>query len=343
MGSDVRIEPYDGPAPAWDEFVRRQPGWTHFHLWGWRRVLEDTFGHPGAYLAARPESGEIAGVLPLVWVRSRLFGRYLVSMPFLNYGGPLGSAEAAPVLCAAAVELGEAGGPGLVELRCRRALAVELPVSTRKVTVLLELPSEADDLWRSLPSKARSQVRRPRKEGLEPRIGPDQLEAFYAVFSRHMRDLGTPALPRSFFAAISDEFPGSVRFGCVYQGDTPVACGCGFRWNNEFEMTWASALRSHSRMAPNMLLYWSFMEWAIEDGCRAFNFGRCTPGSGSHRFKLQWGGRDEQLHWYYHASGRRTKTPSPDDRAFSWGPRLWRRLPLAVANRLGPSVVKYIP
>ncbi len=344
----MRIETYDGPAPAWDEFVRRQPGWTHFHLWGWRRVLEDTFGHPGAYLAARTESGDIVGVLPLVWVRSRLFGRYLVSMPFLNYGGPLGEPAASRGLVAAAARLIDREGKGLLELRCRAPLDVDLSLSRRKATVLLDLPAEARELWDALPSKVRSQIRRPQKEGMEVRFGAGQpgagqLAAFYRIFTRHMRDLGTPVLPRRFFDRIAEEFPDSVRFGSVYYEGRPVAAGCGFRWADELEMTWASSLRSHSRMAPNMLLYWAFMEHAIEDGCRTFNFGRCSPGSGTHRFKRQWGGRDQQLHWYHQAAGRRTKTPSPDDGAYAWGPRIWSRLPLPIANRLGPAIVKYIP
>lgn len=115
-----------------------------------------------------------------------------------------------------------------------------------------------------------------------------------------------------------------------------MAVGCGFTWADEFEMTWAASLRSHSRLAPNMMLYWSLIERAIEEGCR-------TPRGGTHRFKKQWGGRDEQLYWYQLAGGRRKKTPSPDDSGYSWGPRLWRRLPLPIANRLGTAIVKGVP
>jgi len=178
---------------------------------------------------------------------------------------------------------------------------------------------------------------------MEPRFGVDEIAAFYAVFSLHMRDLGTPVLPVGFFEAIAREFGDEVCFGCVYHEGRPVAAGCAFRSGDELELAWASALRSHSRMAPNMLLYWSFMDRAIADGCGVFNFGRCSAGSGTHRFKRQWGGRDEQLRWYHHSTGRIVKTPSPDDHAYAWGPRIWSRLPLALANRLGPVIVKHIP
>jgi FemAB-related protein (PEP-CTERM system-associated) len=306
-------------------------------------MLERVFSHECLDLVARNDEGSVAGVLPLVRVRSWLFGHYLVSMPFLNYGGPLGDDEAIRALTSYATAEAERSGADLLELRSRVELPVGLPVSHRKVTVLLDLPiGDPDLLWRALDAKVRSQVRRPQKEGVTIRFGRDQVEPFFEVFSRHMRDLGTPTHGRSLFDAIAEAFPDSVWFGVAWLGDRPIAGGCGFRWNAEFEMTWASSLRSHSRIAPNMLLYWGFMERCVGEGLRTFNFGRCTPGSSTHRFKRQWGGRDEQLWWYQHAAGR-AATPSPDEGRFSWGPRVWRRLPVSAATMLGPRIVRYLP
>jgi serine/alanine adding enzyme len=176
------------------------------------------------------------------------------------------------------------------------------------------------------------------------RFGSGELGAFYDVFAHHMRDLGTPAQSRRLFEAIAREFGESIWFGCAYVGDTPVAGGCGFRWGAEFEMTWASALSAYNRIAPNMLLYWSFMERAAREGLAVFNFGRCSPDSGTHRFKRQWGTRDEPLWWYQLAApGTRAATPSPDDGAYAWGPRIWKRLPVSVATLLGPRIVRSIP
>jgi hypothetical protein len=158
-----------------------------------------------------------------------------------------------------------------------------------------------------------------------------------------MRDLGTPVQPVKLFEVIRDIFPDDVWFGCAYLNGQPVAAGCGFRWGTEFEMTWASALAEHNRIAPNMLLYWSFMERCAEQSVRVFNFGRCSPGSGTHRFKQQWGSRDETLWWYHVASGARAGTPSPQDEAYAWGPRVWKRLPLFVANSVGPRVIRNVP
>jgi serine/alanine adding enzyme len=224
----------------------------------------------------------------------------------------------------------------------RGELPIALAASQRKITVVLDLPPEPDRLWRALNAKVRSQVRRPQKEGVQVRFGPDQLPAFFHVFSRHMRDLGTPTHARSLFEALATEFPDSTWFGVAYLGDQPISAGCGFHWRGEFELVWASSLREFNRIAPNMLLYWNFMERCITEGFRTFNFGRCTAGSGTHRFKQQWGGRDEPLWWYQRSRGRVT-TPSPSDPAFQWGPRIWRRLPLPLATFIGPRVVRFIP
>ena len=340
----LSVEPFvDAPAD-WDAFVRGAEGGTHCHLWGWKSVMERVLGHECLYLAARTAEGKLDGVLPLVRVSSRLFGSYLVSMPFLNYGGALGSEGAVQGLVDRAVVHAKSGDIDLLEMRSSISLPVDLPVSHRKITVVLDLvPGDPTRVWEGLRAKVRSQIRRPQKEGIQVRFGVDQVEPFFRVFSQHMRDLGTPTQPRRLFDALAETFPADVWFGCAYDGERPIASGCGFRWNGEFEITWASSLARYNAVAPNMLLYWAFLERAAAEGLERFNFGRCSPGSGTHRFKQQWGGRDVPLWWYQRAAGQRAATPSPDDRAFSWGPRVWRQLPLPIANMLGPRVVRLIP
>lgn len=333
---------YRGGAEEWDRFVRGRPGWTHCHLHGWRAVIEGTFGHECPYLAAR-DNGRLEGVLPLVRVRSRLFGHYLVSLPFLNYGGPLGSREAVRALAGEATRLAESTGVGLLELRSRAALDLDLSVSHRKITVVRELFADPDRLWADLRSKTRTRVRRPRKKGLEVRFGPEEAAVFHRIFSRHMRDLGTPTLPLGFFTRIRDAFGESVWFGAAYLGDRPVSAGCALAWDGEVEMTWSSTLSAYRSLGANMLLFWEFMRRGASEGLSLFNFGRSTPGSGTHDFKTQWGSRDEPLWWYQWSSGERSKTPSPDDETYAWGPRVWRRLPVGLTRWLGPRIVRYIP
>jgi len=209
--------------------------------------------------------------------------------------------------------------------------------------VLLDLPNDPRLLLAQFSAKLRSQIRRPQKEGISVAFGRGQVESFYSVFSRHMRDLGTPVQSLSLFREIAGQFPDDCWFGCAYLADQPVAAGCGFRFGGEFEMTWAASLREYNRESPNMLLYWAFMERAISNGVTRFNFGRCTPGSGTHRFKAQWGGRQHPLWWYGAAASSDVTTPSPDSSAFRWGPRIWRRLPASIATAFGPSIVRYIP
>jgi FemAB-related protein (PEP-CTERM system-associated) len=243
-----------------------------------------------------------------------------------------------------AVALARESGVKLLELRSRHEQPLAIPASHRKITVVLDLPSgSSEPLWKGLDAKVRSQVRRPQKEGVTFRFGPDQVGPFFEVFSAHMRDLGTPTQPRRLFETIAEVFGDDAWFGCAYLDERPIACGAGFRWGAEFEMTWASALSAHNRIAPNMLVYWSFMERAIQEKLTLFNFGRCSPGAGTHRFKRQWGSRDEQLWWYQWSADGVGSTPSPDQGAYSWGPRLWKKLPLPVATALGPRIVRCIP
>jgi FemAB-related protein (PEP-CTERM system-associated) len=294
-------------------------------------------------MVAEDSDGAWEGVLPLVRVKSRLFGHYLVSMPFLNYGGPLGSPRAQTALVEAARQVASRSGADLLELRTRQSTRSSLRVSHRKVTVLLDLPSSPDQLWAGLPPARRRQVRRAEKEGMEFREGMDQLEAFYDVFARNMRQLGTPVLPRDVFERIARQFESLVVLGVVYWRERPLAVGYGFTWHDEFELTWVSSLREYDRMMPNMLLYWSLMKHMVDWKVRVFNFGRCTPGGGTHRFKHQWGGTDAPLPWVQWSPRNVLATPTPDRPIYRIATSVWRRLPLGVTNRLGPPLARLIP
>jgi hypothetical protein len=162
----IEVTRFTGATAEWDAFARQQAGFTHFHLHGWKRVMEQALRHETHYLGARGESGALDGILPLVRVRSLVFGHYLVSMPFLNYGGPLGGDRAIAALVAGAVKVAERDGVKLLELRSRRALPIPLRASHRKVTVVLRLPDTTEELMGRFPAKLRSQVRRPAKDGI---------------------------------------------------------------------------------------------------------------------------------------------------------------------------------
>ncbi len=339
----IAVAPFAGRPEEWDEFVRRDSQGTFAHLAGWWPIMREVFGHEPLPLEARDDDGALIGVLPLVHVSSRLFGRYLISMPFLNAGGPLGDAEARDALAAEAEREGRARRVSLVELRNLGSATGWGRVTDRKITVHLPLPTEEEALWKGFTSKLRSQVRRAMKEGFEVRFGAAEVRPFYEVFTRNMRALGTPVLPRRAFERIMDAFPTVAECAVVYDGTMPIAGGVGFSWNGRFELTWASALREYNSRAPNMLLYWSLMQRALAAGQQTFDFGRCTPGGGTHRFKRQWGGVDVPLPWTQWAPGESQAPPSPDQPIFRVASACWRRLPLAVTNRLGPIIATQLP
>lgn len=345
MSEELTVEPFEGTAEEWNDLLGRFQGATFCHLHGWRRVMEDALGHESYWWVARGPAGEVGGVLPLVRVRSRLFGDYLISMPFLNYGGPLGSPTARGALARRAAEQARTLGVDLLELRNRAELSADpLERNQRKVTVVKALPESSEELWEDgLRSKVRSQVRRPMKEGMEVRDGAELLDPFYDVFSTTMRDLGTPVLPKAFFEAIREHLPDAVLFMTVELEGEPLAAGCGLHWNGELEITWAGASREHSRLAPNMLLYWGMMEKAVELGMGRFNFGRCTPDSGTHRFKRQWGTEDHPLPWLQWSESGTSSPPDPDSPKYRTAIDLWRRLPVGLTNVIGPPISRCLP
>ena len=327
----------------WDAFVSAQADGTFCHRAGWATVLADSLGATPHFLEARDASGALRGVLPLFRVRSVLLGDYLVSVPFLNYGGALGDDVARSALAEAAVELGRELGVDAVELRARARESSSLTSLDKKVTVVLPLPATEAELWSALPSKLRSQIRRPMKENMEVRRGPAEIAAFHDVLARNMRDLGTPVLSRRFFESAASAFGDDVIVTTVHHEGRAVAAGYGFMHGDEFEITWASSLRDANKLSPNMLLYWELMKHAVERGARTFNFGRCTPGGGTHRFKLQWGGVDVPLGWSVWSRSGGDGTPKPDKPIFRIATAAWQRMPLWAANTIGPIVSRSLP
>jgi len=343
--SPIAISAAERPAgEAWDALVERDPHGTFCQLSGWKEVMKDGLGHQVIQLEARDADGVLRGLLPLVRVRSLLSGRSLISMPFLNYGGPVGTPEARERLLAEAVEMAESERIDVLEIRARVPVAGPPTSAPAKVMSLLDLPDTVEALWSdTFRAKLRSQIRRPIKEGMKLRAGPDQLDAFYTVFKQNMRDLGTPVLPRRFFESLRSTFPDEALFTAVYHEEMPVAGGCGLLWRGEFEITWASSLREFNRMSPNMLLYAGTMEEVIRRGGSTFNFGRSTPGGGTHRFKRQWGGRDVPLPWFVRSRRSNETGTRPAGRAHDLAAGAWQRMPLPLADRLGPVLARWLP
>lgn len=330
----------------WDQFVLGHPDASGYHTVAWREVVRNTFGHRVYYLMAKDPGETVQGVLPLILTSSPLFGTFLTSVAFFNYGGVLAeSREASDSLLNEAAEVARRVGAGHIELRQGSSLATDWPVRSHKVSMRLALPQDYETLLKAYPSKLRSQIRRAQKEGMDISIGGwELLESFYGVFARCMRDLGTPVYEKGFFQSIVDAFSKEVRLCVVSLRGNPLAAGLVYGFRRTLEIPWAASDKRYNRLAPNMLLYHAVLEYACREGFAEFDFGRSTVDSGTYRFKQQWGAQPYQLHWYYWlADGRGIPQLNPDNPKFRTAIALWQRLPLPVANSLGPRIVKYLP
>lgn len=331
--------------PTLDELVRSLPGASVYHLSPWRRLIRSLFGHETHVLVAE-QNGTLIGMLPLVRLRSMLFGDYMVSMPYFNYGGPIGSSRnVEEQLMTAAAELADELGVRHVEFRDIEPRSDVWSLRTDKVAMILPLPRDPDELWKSIGTKKRTRIRHPLKEGALVRHGgPELLDDFYEVFARNMRDLGTPVYSKRFFSEILHAFPRDTSITSVRVKGHPVAAGFLVGHKNKMEIPWASSTREANRLAVNMLLYWEILKRSIEEGYQVFDFGRSTVGGGTYAFKKQWGAAEHQLYWHYWLrEGEELPSLTPSNPKYAMAIKVWRKLPLAVTRWLGPAVVKNLP
>ena len=343
--SPVEVSSDGARASEWDSYVDAHSEGTVDHAWRWREIFSNVFGHETLYLAARRE-GTLVGVLPLVRFRSAIFGRFLVSLPFLNYGGVLASdAAAADALVSHAREQAEAFHASHVELRHRQRLMADLPCRQHKLALTRRLGESPEQLWAGIDKKVRNQVRKAQKDGLVAVAGGAELvDRFYDVFARNMRDLGTPVYTKRLFSETLRLFPDRARVFTVCSGDTTVAGSIVIRHRDTVLVPWASSLREYRQHCPNMLLYWTMLEWATVAGARTFDFGRSSPDSGTHHFKVQWGAQAAPLYWEYVPITRQVvPDQGPSNPKFGIAIEAWKRVPLWAANRLGPLLVRNIP
>lgn len=349
----IRIVPYKTEdCKKWDQYVKCHPDASLYHLSSFKEVVENTYGHTSHYLQAIDDDSEIIGVLPLFFIRSLLFGRVLISLPFCDYGGILAdNTEISIHLFNKAEQL-------LSDLNCDnielRQSSVQLflhnklsefssraSVNTSKVRLSLDLPDSVDTLFGSFSAKLRSQIRKPQKEDCICLNGElELLNDFYDVFAFNMRDLGSPVHSKHMIKNMLRAYPQSSRLFVVYHRKKPVACSlvCGI--NDTLVNPWASFKRTYQRIAPNMLLYWEMLAFAIENGYKVFDFGRSTVNEGTYRFKTQWGATSQQLYWYNYGSDQyRSKDDSVKKNTFI---KLWRMLPLGVTKLIGPLLRRHI-
>lgn len=339
-----------GALEVWEAYYANLANTTPLSLHPrWSVALAAGLGHR-PYLLTATAGQEPGGYLLVFLVESLLFGRYLVSQPYLNYGGPVTSnPEVAQQLIQRADHLAQKLGVKYLELRTGRyeAPGMAMP-SLHKVNARRRLAADSPTTWASLSPKVRNQVRKAQKHGLTCRWGgSDLLPDFYRIFARNMRDLGTPVYDRKLFAAILANFPKNAEIAVTYaptaQGPTAVAAGLLTHGNGISEVLSASSLRAYNGLNGNMLLYWHMVERTIARGHETFDLGRCSEGSGCYQFKKNWQATFTAADWYF-SSG--TGDPSQLRRhnpKFNALTAAWQHLPVGIANRLGPHIVRGIP
>lgn len=329
----------------WNDYVARSPAATFCHQIEWRSVISSALRHRPRYLAAR-ERDVLCGILPLFLIASKVVGRCLVSLPWLDYGGPVAdSPEVEQALVRAAIRLADRHRCQFVELRCMTHLPLALAHRTHKATFLLDLTGGTDHLWEAFDPKLRNQIRKGEKAGLRVSFGrEDHLDRFYPIFAQNMRDLGTPVWGRSLFQQILHHMGDRSEIVLVEQSGNAIAGGLLLFYRDTAIVPAASSLRSHRHLCPNNLMYWRILKRAIGRGCQMFDFGRSSYGSGTYRFKIQWGGWAVPLCWQYYLNGRGTVPGYGSDSSdLAWASKLWKKVPVPVATILGPHIVRHIP
>ena len=334
----------------WDEYVLSYSHASPYHLYAWKMAIEEAYNHRAYYLIAE-ENNQITGVLPLIYLKPPLFSGQFVSLPFCDVGDMLVRDEnTKEKLMLEAVSLAKKCKAKYIELRGQiypqsfEYLGLPVSVQSYKVRMFLELSQSSEMLWGNFKSKLRSQIQKAEKNGLRFEWGSiEDFEDFYLVFSRNMRDLGSPVHSKEWFYAVLQHYGGNIRMGLVYHNEQLVGVGIILSLNNVVSIPWASTLRDYNRLSPNMLLYWNFLKYASDNGYAKFDFGRSTPNEGTYKFKAQWGAKPVPLYWnYIILNNRKLNFDESISTKREKIVRLWQSLPLKMANYIGPAIRKHI-
>ncbi len=337
----------DKDRDSWQRWVFAHPEATFYHRIEWKDVIEQAFNHETYYLLAT-EQEIIQGVLPLVHIKSRLFGNILCSMPFLNFGGVCADSTKAHIgLLDAARDLMKAKKADFVELRHLHPSPNGLKRKEHKVSMTVALDPDPEALWNKFKTKHRTTIRRAKKNGLEiVRGGREYLEVFYQLISTGWRDLGTPIYRMDFFKKIIDALGDSVEIYLVYHQGRPIATAFNGLFRDTVEGMWTYSLREYAALQTNYLLYWTMIRDACLRGFGVYHLGRSTSSSGAAFFKRKWNARTHQLYWEYLLNDdRHLGLPelNVDNPKYKLAIALWRRMPVNLTTLIGPLISRSLP
>lgn len=340
----------DNDRDIWNEFVANHVIDNHAYNWHWQEIIYKTFGHKTYYLIAS-KNNKTTGILPLFLVKSILFGKSIISVPYINGGGAVADdIDSTNALVKYAIDLSDSAAAKYLELRFRHRLeenTLNLIEKTHKVTMKLNLAADPNQVFNTFSSKLRSQIKRPMKEGAVAVIyhgyNDIALNDFYFIFSQNMRDLGTPVYSKRLFELCQKCFDQKLSTIVIYKNNRPVAAGITILEQQTSEILWGSSLRSENSYSPNMLMYWEAIKNACSQGACYFDFGRSTLNSGTYKFKEQWGSNHSLLYWYYYARQGQIPDINPKSKKFELLVKVWQKFPINFANTLGPWVTKSLP
>lgn len=332
------MEPAD--RARWDEFVLRCPEATFFHRAGWQQVIEQAFGHRTYFLLAESD-GVIEGVLPLAEVKSLLFGHSLVSLPFCVYGGVAAGTERARLaLDQKAVALAEQLRVGHLEYRSRERLHPDWATKDLYVTFRKQIDPDPEKNLNAIPRKQRAMVRKGIKAELEAAVDCDT-GRFFRAYSESVHRLGTPVFSRRYFDILLDVFANDAEIVTVTRKGELVASVLSFFFRDEVLPYYGGGTLLAREVAGNDFMYWEVMRRACERGMRVFDYGRSKRGTGSYDFKRNWGFEPVPLPYEYRLVGaREVPDHNPLNPKYAAFIRLWKALPLPVANAIGPHIVR---
>ena len=334
-----------GDQNSWDTYVQQHKAATAYHRFNFLSLIRDQHGLTVYPLAAKDDAGAITGLLPVVHMKSALFGSFLVSLPYVNYGGVLANDDAiGALLMDASQALAEHLGCSHTEIRETRERKAWF-CRQHKASMTRALPTTDEAFDKDIGAKLRSQCRKAAAHGAEFRTGGiELLTDFYAVFSTNMRDLGTPIYQQSFFAHLLDVLGDDAFIAVVYIDGKAVATGFLIAHGKTLEIPWASCLRRANRYDANMFLYRNILSEAIGRQFDYFDFGRSTIDGPTYRFKKQWGAVQQNLYWHYWLSNPDDPPGlNPDNPKFRLVIAVWQKLPVFVTRIIGPFVAKHLP
>lgn len=326
-----------------DAYVREHPDGTPFHLTTWSRAVAGGCRQRAHCLVAETGSGGFLGMLPLTELRSRLFGRALISNGFAVRGGPLADNDCvARALIDASWSMAEALSIASVELRGPVPDSPDWVVDSDRYANFSRALADSDEAeLLAIPRKQRAEIRRSLGFDLEIEIGRGARErsAHYAVYAESVRNLGTPVFPRPLFDAVLDGFGEDADILVVRHQGAPIASVLSLYHGGAAMPYWGGGTHAARTWRANDRMYYELMKHARARGCTQFDLGRSKPGTGAFAFKKNWGFIPQPLTYAMRtADGAAPREINPLNPKYRLKIAAWQKLPLPIANRIGPLI-----